>query len=227
MGSFFCTRTKGYRPMYFKEIFTWGIVPVLLLAVLAVVVLWVVDRRVMVKFLSVSFRWPFWRLPFPLLLVLFVAVLAGSVALAGCLMLCLPCRMFLPVAAVLLVSQLLTVPSSFCVYLRSLRHTVSHRRYLQANGATHLEAVMSCVRRALRAAVLPLCVGRPLVVGLLLLFFGLYMGSASMAAALLMTMLLWGAMLAASVLSAVLLMWMSDHLLFDRQGNLKSANIKI
>ena len=213
--------------MFFKEIFSWGVVPVILLAAVAVSVLWLTDRSTLGKMMHLDLRWAFWRLPFPLLLVLFLAVLVGSGILAGCLVLSLPCRVFVPVVLVLLVSQLLTVPSAFRTYLRSLRHTQSHIRYLQANGATHLEALMPSVRRALRAAVLPLCMGRPLAGALLLLFLGLLMGDATLAAALLTTVLIWAAMLAASVLSSMLLMWMADRLLFDKQGNLKHAGLKI
>lgn len=207
--------------MYLKELSLWGGLLVLLLLVVAVLLLWLVDQRM--SRMLFGFRLPGTRFPKKLLLPVAVAILVGGFAMAGCLMLCLPCRTFWPVFGVVVIGLLLSVPRAMEAYHRSLKHTVAHRRYLLANGATHLESLVPTVRRALRAALLPVAWrwSSPLIVGMLLLLLGLLIGGVTPAAAVVTTLLMWVAVVASSVLSSVLAMWLADRLLFKKPA--KSA----
>ena len=104
-------------------------------------------------------------------------------------------------------------------YLRSLKHTEAHRRYLLANGASHLESIIPSVRRALRAALLPLLWQRTsaMPLAMLMLMFGLKICSATWAAAIVIAAMTWIAVLAASVLTAVMQIWLADRLLFGKR----------
>ena len=198
--------------MYLKELSLWGVAVVLLLLAVAVLLLWLIDQRMLSKLFG--FRLPGTRLPAKLLLPVAVAILVGGFAMAGCLVLCLPCRTFWPVFGVVVIGLLLSVPRAMETWHRSLKHTDAHRRYLVANGATHLESLVPTVRRALRAAVLPVAWrwSSPIVVAMLLLLLGLLIGGVTPAAAVATTLLLWVAVVAASVLSSVLAMWLADKL---------------
>ncbi len=202
--------------MYLKELSLWGGLLVLLLLVVAVLLLRLVDQRM--SRMLFGFRLPGTRFPKKLLLPVAVAILVGGFAMAGCLMLCLPCRTFWPVFGVVVIGLLLSVPRAIEAYHRSLKHTEAHRLYLIANGATHLESLVPSVRRAFRAALLPVAWrwSSPLVVAMPFLLLGLLIGGVTPAAALATTVLMWVAVVAASVLSAALAMWLADFFLFKK-----------
>lgn len=202
--------------MYLKELSIWGCLLVLLLLLVAMLLLWLIDQRMLRKLFG--FRLRGFHLPAKLLLPVGVAVLVGGAAMAGCLALCLPCRTFWPVYGLMVIGLLLSVPRAMQTYHRSLKHTEAHRLYLIANGATHLESLVPSVRRAFRAALLPVAWrwSSPLVVAMPFLLLGLLIGGVTPAAALATTVLMWVAVVAASVLSSALAMWLADFFLFKK-----------
>ena len=138
-----------------------------------------------------------------------LAILAGIGLTSGCLILCLPKAAFVPVTGVLAAHLLLSGSRSLQTFISCLRHTEAHRLFLLASGASELESLMPCIRRTLRAAVLPLLgqLSSPVVVAMPLLFCGLILGGSSVAAAILCTLLFWSAAFVASVLTAMIMMW--------------------
>ena len=200
----------------------WGIMLVLVALAFSLFILWIVDQRLLRKMFSLRLHMP--SLPLWMWMVTGLSMLVGSCAMAGCLSLCLAGRAFWPAWAVILILLLLSTPRAVDVYLRSLRHTEEHRRYLLACGASHLESVIPGVRRALRAAALPLLWQRrsPVVVAMPLMFLTLLACGAAVVAALLSTLLMWAAAVSSALLSCVLALWMADHRLFDRRENLRS-----
>ena len=201
--------------MNISDMSLWGIVLALLLSALSAALLWVIDRRVLGCLLRVRLpRLGGLRRRAPLCWWL---AGAGALALvcmvgAGCFVLAFGGRLFWPAACLLLVLQLTAVPRGVTAYRRSLLHTEAHRRYLLANGATRLESVVPSVRRALRAAVLPLAVHRvsPVLPLLPVLFFALLLGGWSLAAAVVAVLLLWLLALALSVAATVLTLWLAS-----------------
>lgn len=144
-----------------------------------------------------------------LLVPVALSMLAGSVVAGGCLMLCLPRVAFVPVFGVAVVHLALSVSQTLQTYQRTLLHTEAHRQYLLANGASLLESLMPSVRRALRASVLPQLrtMASPLVVMMPMLFAGMLLGGASVAAAVATSLLLMAAVFAASVLAGVVALY--------------------
>ena len=197
----------------------WGILLIIVLLGAAIAVLWIVDKRVVKKALHPSIHMP--RVPQSLWLPLFGAILLSALALTGCMVLSLSSHAFWPVFVILLLCLLGSTPHAFEVYLRSLKHTQAHRRYLMANGATHLESLVPSVRRSLRAAFLPMLWQRSshMPLAMALLFCTLLLFGATIAAALAITLMTWAAAIAAAVLAIVLTIWLADRQLFDKQGN--------
>lgn len=135
----------------------------------------------------------------------------AAVALAvgvtcGVLMISLPVRLMLPVAAVLAAGIYESVDLSLCAYQRSYDNTQAHRYYLLANGATLLESLLPSVRRALRTTIMPQL--RRLAVPFMaigaMLFWGMIMGGATAAAALAATLMLCTAAFVAAVMATLL-----------------------
>lgn len=156
--------------------------------------------------------------------VMFVSVLAGSAVLGVSLLLLLqqPTRyLFVPVMAILLGELLTSGTQALQTYLISLRYTVRHRLYMQGNGATHLEAIMPCVRRALRASLQPRFrqMSSPMLLALPLLACGLLMSGAPVGTAFVVTLFAALACYAATVLTTLLMLWLSDRYMFDGYGN--------
>lgn len=155
-----------------------------------------------------------------LLPAVIIAVLTGMAVGTGSLWACFRIDAgtgaFLAVMALVQVQLYAALPLALQAYLSSVRHTNEHYLYLRANGATHLEALMPSIRYALKASVLPLAKGwvRPLVVTPPLLLCGLLMAGSSPVAAVLATVLASGAMLMATVVAVVLLLWLADYRLF-------------
>ena len=195
----------------------WGILLIIVLLGPAIAVLWIVDKRVEKKALHPSIHMP--RVPQSLWLPLFGAILLSALALTGCMVLSLSSHAFWPVFVILLLCLLGSTPHAFEVYLRSLKHTQAHRRYLMANGATHLESLVPSVRRSLRAAFLPMMWQRSshMPLAMALLFCTLLLFGTTIAAALAITLMTWAAAIAAAVLAIVLTIWLTDRLLFSKE----------
>lgn len=126
-------------------------------------------------------------------------------------------NVFLPVSTVLTLHVALTLNSGFHAYLLSLKATSTHRRYLVANGATHLESIMPSVRRALRASLLSVMRLRSpsVLVLMLLLFMGMLIGGVEPLTSMAFTMLLLPASLASTVMAVLALIVVADRWLFD------------
>ena len=139
-------------------------------------------------------------------MALSASLLIGVGVLAGCVVLCVPGRLFVPVVGVLMGQLMTSASRTLTVYEGSKLHTAAHIRYLLANGATRLESLIPSIRRALRAAVLPqlTTMASPLVVAMPALLCGMLMGGAPVPVAVLTTILMMAAAMAASVLTAVL-----------------------
>ena len=205
--------------IYFGQIAVWGILLIIVLLGAAFAILWIVDKRIVRKALRPSIHVP--RVPQALLLPLAGAMLLSAAALAGSMTLSLSCHAFWPMFIMLILCLLGSTPHAFEVYLRSLKHTQAHRRYLMANGATHLESLVPSVRRSLRAAFLPMLWQRSshMPLAMALLFCTLLLFGATIAAALAITLMTWAAAIAAAVLAIVLTIWLADRLLFSKEDH--------
>jgi len=197
----------------------WGILLVIVLLGAAIGILWIVDKRIIRKALRPSLHMP--RVPQSLWLPLYGAMLLSALALTGCMTLSLSCHVFWPVFIILLLCLFGSTPHALEVYLRSLKHTEAHRRYLMANGATHLESIVPSVRRSLRAAFLPMLWQRSshMPLAMLVLFCALLLFGATIAAALAITLMTWAAAIAAAVMAIVLTIWLADRQLFSKEDN--------
>lgn len=197
-----------------------GILLVLMVLALALALLWVVDQRLMRKMFSLRLHVP--SLTKWLWLVTAVSALVGSSAAAACLSLFFTTSTFWPLWGAMALFLLISTPKAMETYLLALKRTEAHRRYLMASGATHLESVVPCARRSLRAAALPLLWQRrsPMVVAMPLMFLVMLAFGTTIATALLSTLLTWAVAVAAALLTCVLALWLADYKLFDKRGNL-------
>lgn len=156
---------------------------------------------------------------------LFAAVAGGSAVLGGSMLLVLqlpPAKyLFVPVMALLVGSLLTSTTEALRTYIICMRYTERHRLFLQANGASHLEAIMPSVRRALRAALMPhlRTMSSPMLLALPLLACGMLMGGCPVGTAFVTTLLVALSSYAAIVLTTVLMLWLSDRMMFDGYGN--------
>lgn len=207
--------------MYIGDISVWGILPIIALLCLAVAILWLIDKKTIKKAWHVHIHLP--RVPQVFLLPLTGAIILSAAALAGSMSLSMSCGVFWPTFFILILCLLGSTPHAFEVYLRSLKHTQAHRRYLMSNGATHLESIIPSARRALRAAFLPMLWQRSshMPLTMLVLFCTLLLCGATIAAALAIMLMTWAAAIASSVLSIVLTMCIADRQLFDKHENNK------
>ncbi len=150
-------------------------------------------------------------------LAVVAGLLAGCLVAGGSMVLTLPegcvggsetashTMCFVPAMGVLLACLSLSVTLTLQTYQRCLLHTEAHRQYMLANGATRLESLMPCIRRALRAAIQPLLrtMARPLLVAMPLLFAGMLLGGVSPVGAAVVTVLFAAAAFVGSVVAAV------------------------
>lgn len=199
--------------LFLSDFSIFGIMALVILLAVALAFVWLLDRNMLLKAFCVN---PFRRMPglrAKQWLIVLAAVVVAGFAVTGSLMLSLPCRLFLPVLAVVLLCLMLTVPYSLQTFHRSVVRTAAHRRYILANGGSRLESLIPSVRRALRTAVTGVIWTRssPIVFAMVLMFCGMMIGGATMAAALLTTLLTWLAVVAASVLGSVLAMLLVAH----------------
>ncbi|MBQ9356670.1 MAG: ABC transporter permease [Prevotella sp.] len=199
--------------MYLGEFSLWGVVAVAFLLGVALMLVWLVDRKVLLKALRVNVKSRLPRLSAAMWLVSAGSAIVAGAAVSAALMLCLPCRTFPVVLAVVLLCLLIAVPRSMETYHRSLSRTKAHRKYLIANGASQLESVIPSVRRALRTSLLCVLWTRStgMLLAMVLMFCGLILGGATVAAALLLTLAVWAATVAAAVLGSVLAMWLYSY----------------
>lgn len=146
--------------------------------------------------------------------VLLWAVSAGSQPLSH--------SFFVAVTCVMVFHLFMTMRSGMQAYLFSLRHTVAHRQYLLANGATHLESLMPSIGRALRAALLPAVhrLSSPVLVSMPMLLAGMLVGDVPPLSALTFALLLVVACLSSTVIAMTAAMWLADRCLFDRHDQL-------
>lgn len=136
-------------------------------------------------------------------------LIAGCAVAGGSLMLTLPSGCLVPVFGVLIAHLMMSVTQTLQTYQRSMLHTEAHRQYMLANGASRLESLMPCVRRALRAAIQPQLktMAQPLLVAMPLLFAGLLLGGVSPVAAVTVLLLFAAAAFVASVLAGVVALY--------------------
>ena len=155
------------------------------------------------------------RLEWNMLVPMTGGVVAAVTVATALLMACMPVTLLLPVAAVLAAALFETQGAAVCAYIRCFRNTQAHRYYLLANGASQIESLLPSVRRAMRSCVAPHLrrLSMPLVLTGSMLFWGLLMGGTVVEVAVVMTLLLWVAILVAMVtamLTTVLLLEKMD-----------------
>ena len=184
---------------------------------------WALLLSVAVAFVAISRARLSWR---RYLSAVLPAVVAGMTVGVGSMLLCLP-QAEQPLATVALTAltatQLVTsLSQAMQIYTGSLHHTEDHYRYLVANGATHIEAVMPSVRRSLRATLMPslTAMSALLVVMPPLLFCGLLLTGTQPLVAAAVTVLAMLAQTAASVAATLVMLWLLDHILFKKTGQL-------
>lgn len=180
-------------------------------------------------YLSRQFQLGTPRLFFSLFAALFVAVLSIGVCLLWVLTANMPFlshHLLVSVVGLLLGHLLLSVRQGLLFYLGSLRSTTVHRQYLLSCGASHLESLMPSVRRSLRAAVLPSLrmMASPAVVSLPLVFCGMLLCGSSPVAAVVIVWLFAAAFFTSTVIALVVVFYLADNWLFDKQGNLLVGN---
>lgn len=182
-------------------------------------VLWAVVWLSVVSLLAVQKARVGNRLLLPMLLSVFL-----SSAVVGYTMMCcfpggLSVRVFFPVVAALSVHFLQSSSATLQMYVSSLKHTQEHYKYMMANGATHTEALMPSMKRALCASSLSALRQwtSPVVFCPPLLLCGLLLGGVPPLTAVIATVLFFVGMYVAGILSAVLLMILSNRYLFDKQ----------
>ena len=218
----------------------WGLAPLLVLFLLAMAVLWLIDRRLLftilrtfglavvqmaavgvcVWALMLANRWwayALWMLALPIVMAavtvrrehfgwnMLVPMAGGMLVAVGVvsalLMVYVPIRLFMPVAALLAAALFESQRDAVCAYVRSFDNTQAHRYYLLANGASQAEALMPSVRRALRACLVPQMrrLSMPLVLTGTMLFWGMLLGGATGGSAAVMTVVMAVAALVAVV----------------------------
>lgn len=134
-----------------------------------------------------------------------VALAAAMMVGGGSLTLCLPGRVMVPVMGVVIGQVALTLVQTLCTYERSMAHTLAHRQYLLANGATRQESLMPSMRRAMKAALFAQIktMAQPLVVTMPLLFAGLLLGGIGPVAALAVVIVMGMGTFVATVVAAL------------------------
>lgn len=141
------------------------------------------------------------------------AVVGSCLLTGGLLMWCFGSRMMVPVVGVLLYYLTVSVVRMMQTYANSLRHTVAHRAYLTANGATRIETLMPSVKRALRASVMAQIkqMAQPLVVAMPTLFCGMLLGGVQPLVAVIATLLLMAAAFVASIVATLLFLILAER----------------
>jgi len=170
--------------------------------------------------------------PSRFLLPVAAGLLAGALAVGGWLLLAvLPvgdwpgARWVVPLTALLMGHATASTVRGLSAYQSALKADEQQYEFLRGNGASHLQAVLPFVRRALQAVVGPMVSGLS-VMGLFtmpLLLCGLLLGGLSPINAFVLTLLLTVGSLAASVTALAVTLWLADRQLFDKHGKLKES----
>lgn len=126
----------------------------------------------------------------------------------------------LSVLAVFFAQVIQSVSLSLRTYVSSLRHTQEHCQYLLANGATHVESIMPCVRRSLRASILPSLhvMTAPIILAPPLFYCGLILCGSSPLASAVITLVVMIVGLFVPLLTTLLTIMLVDRFLFDASG---------
>lgn len=160
---------------------------------------------------------------------MFVSVLAVSAYLLYVVLrpgASMTARWFVPVTGVLMAHVLMTNIHGVRTYFDSLRQDSQPYFTLLGNGATRLQALAPYITRALRSMLVP-AMANLSVMGLFvlpMLLSGLLLGGMPPVVAVSLYVVVVIACLAASLLSLVLILWLTDRRAFNRQGQL-SGNI--
>lgn len=188
--------------------------------------LWLAVLVVAAAFLLVSrTRMPSRVMMLPACVAMFVSVLVVSTFLLyGVLRPVSPmsARWFVPVTGVLMAHLLTTNIHGVRTYYDSLRQDSQPYYTLLGNGATQLQALAPYITRALRSLMVP-AIGNFSIMGLFvvpMLLSGLLMGGMKPVEAVVVFVVLMLSAVAASVLSLLLTLWLSDRKSFNRQGRL-------
>lgn len=155
------------------------------------------------------------------------ALVSGGVIVLGIYQMASP-LIFMAVMMLLCGHLLDALPKSLQTYVSSLMHTQNHYIYMLANGATLKEALRPSLLRALRTSVIPSLKGQStlLVIAPPAVFGGLLLGGASPLAAVVMTGMLFVAMLAESVIATWVMIALSHNSLLDQHGMMKGVEAK-
>ena len=159
----------------------------------------------------------------PFFLPVFASQLIGMLVVIGTFLLVVkgsPVALLIAITGIASAQLMTSTCAAMKTYVSSLRHTSDHYLYLLSNGASHFEAVMPSVRRALRASILsqlqqmtsPIFVAPPVAFCALLLA-----GQGALMSAL-VAVLLSLSVLAVSFFVAVLSLIFVDRSVFDRSG---------
>ena len=151
------------------------------------------------------------------------AILTGCSVISLLMTLALPYCTFLPSMIILLLFMAVCIPKALEAYVRSLRHTVTHQQYLLANGATHRESIMPCIRKAMRAAFLPLMPRfrqSIITIALPVLFLGMILGGVEIWPSFYTTLFFWLGAFITCLIVFLVSVCLYDIVLFDKKGNL-------
>lgn len=161
--------------------------------------------------------------PRPFLLPLFGSVLVGMGIVYGTMLLLTGMSYGVLMLGVLSVASGMLMASAckaLAVYIASMRHTQEHYQYMLANGASHEEAVLPSVIRAMRATVVPTIhiVKSPLLLAPPLVFCGMLLGGIPPLVAALLVFILIVLVQVACVVTTFLTILLVDRSLFDDAG---------
>lgn len=148
----------------------------------------------LVLFLSIC--WVLYPIQFmwkKMVLPISIAVLAGSIVLGGCTMLCLPINVFMTVYSVLMACMTASMIQTMINYLRSLHQPDAHKQELSWR-----ESVLPQVRS----------MAQPLVMVMPMLYAGMLVGGVSPYIGLMIILLLIAASFVANVLAGVIALTM-------------------
>ena len=188
--------------------------------------LWLIVLVVAAAFMLVSrTRLPSRVLMLPACVGMFVSVMAVSAYVLYAVLrpeTPMHARWFIPVTGILMAHVLTTNIHGVRTYFDSLRQDSQPYYTLLGNGASRLQALAPYITRALRSLLVP-TIANFSVMGLFvmpMLLSGLLLGGMSPVEAVVVFVVLVLSAVAASVLSLLLTLWLSDRKSFNRQGRL-------
>lgn len=140
----------------------------------------------------------------------------------------LSAQWIVPVAGLLLFGAQTVETTALKTYYSSLQGGLQLYELLLGNGATHKEAVLPFVRKAVEKAFSPMFVNMA-VIGLFLLpelTFGQLIGGISPVKSIVFTVIIIAATVTVSTLSLALTLYVADRSSFDANGHLKQVWMK-